>query len=173
MQGDRRLDCSEMGAMESGHSIEAIFKRNFHAVFRLCYSYLGSAADAEDAAQTVFVKLLHHPRTFKSTEHEHAWLIVCASNHCKDVLKSASYTRVTTLPEREDHLPGTEDQVDETIDVVLRLPAKYKDCVYLHYYEGYKTAEIATMLGIPASTVRNRLRDARAMLRETLGGDAQ
>jgi RNA polymerase sigma-70 factor (ECF subfamily) len=55
---------------------------------------------------------------------------------------------------------------------VLRLPAKYKDCVYLHYYEGYKTAEIANMLGVPASTIRNRLRDARGLLKKALGGDA-
>ena len=37
-----------------------------------------------------------------------------------------------------------------------RLPEKYKTCVYLHYYEGYKTDEIAAMTGTPASTVRSR-----------------
>lgn len=141
-------------------------------MYRLCYSYLGSAADAEDAAQSVFMKLVDHPRAFEDEGHERAWLIVCASNYCKDVLKSAHHTRVVALPEYEDARMGKSDEVDETIDAVLRLPSKYKDCVYLYYYEGYKTAEIAKMLGIPASTVRNRLRDARAVLRESLGGDA-
>ena len=152
--------------------IEALFRRHFSAVYRLCYSYLGSAADAEDAAQSVFMKLVDHPRAFADEGHERAWLIVCASNYCKDVLKSAHRTRVVALPEYEDARMGKSDEVDETIDAVLRLPSKYKDCVYLYYYEGYKTAEIAKMLGIPASTVRNRLRDARAVLRESLGGDA-
>ncbi len=139
-------------------------------VYRLCYSYLGSAADAEDAAQSVFMKLVTQPRAFQSEEHEKAWLIVCASNYCKDVLKSAGRSRVVTLPPDASARMGTRDDVDDTIDAVLRLPAQYKDCVYLYYYEGYKTAEIAQMLGLPASTVRNRLRDARALLRRVLEG---
>lgn len=139
-------------------------------VYRLCYSYLGSAADAEDAAQTVFLKLMDGPREFEGEEHEKAWLVVCASNLCKDLLKSAGRSRVYALPDYDTQLTGVSDHTDETIDAVLRLPAKYKDCVYLHYYEGYKTEEIARMLGIPGSTVRNRLREARNLLRSKLGG---
>ncbi len=152
-------------------NIEAVFRRNFDAVFRLCYSYLGSPADAEDAAQTVFAKLIDKPRTFADEGHERAWLIVCASNYCKDVLKSAQRKRVVPMPAYEQAAWSSVDEIDDTIDAVLRLPSKYKDCVYLHYYEGYKTAEIATMLNVPASTVRNRLRDARALLKQALGGD--
>lgn len=156
--------------MKATCDIEAVFRRHFGMVYRLCYSYLGSAADAEDAAQSVFMKLVTQPRAFQSEEHEKAWLIVCASNHCKDVLKSAGRSRVVTLPPDASARMGTRDEVDDTIDAVLRLPAQYKDCVYLYYYEGYKTAEIAQMLGLPASTVRNRLRDARALLRRALEG---
>ncbi len=158
--------------MRGQDDITAVFKRNFDSVYRLCYSYLGSAADAEDAAQSVFAKLVRQPRQFEGEGHEHAWLIVCAANHCKDVLKSAQRTRVVPMPDYERAAWSTVDHVDETIDAVLRLPARLKDCVYLYYYEGYKTAEIAQMLGVPASTVRNRLREARAVLRDALGGDA-
>lgn len=150
--------------------VEGAFRRHFSMVYRLCYSYLGSAADAEDAAQSVFLKLMNKPRTFASDEHEKAWLIVTSSNHCKDVLKSASRTRVFALPPDESSRLGATDATDDTIDAVMRLPATYKDCVYLYYYEGYKTAEIASMLNIPASTVRNRLRDARSLLRHALEG---
>ena len=158
--------------MTKTYDIAATFERNFDAIYRLCYSYLGSHADAEDAAQTVFAKLVRNPRSFDNEGHEHAWLIVCASNHCKDVLKSAQRTRVVAMPEREQATWSSQDAIDDTIDAVLRLPTKYKDCVYLHYYEGYKTAEIADMLGVPASTIRNRLRDARGLLKKALGGDA-
>ena len=139
-------------------------------VYRLCYSFLGSAADAEDATQAVFLKLVNSPRTFEGEEHEKAWLIVAASNHCRDVLKSAARTRVVALDADGVREPATEDHVDEVIEAVLRLPDKYKDVVYLHYYEGYKTDEIARMTGVPPSTVRNRLRDARELLRKVLGG---
>ena len=139
-------------------------------VYRLCYSFLGSASDAEDATQSVFMKLVDRPRTFEGEEQEKAWLIVTASNHCRDVLKSAARTRVVTLDSEDVREPSVEDHVDDTLSVVLKLPEKYRDVVYLHYYEGYKTDEIARMLEVPPSTVRNRLRDARGLLREALGG---
>lgn len=53
----------------------------------------------------------------------------------------------------------------------MALPVKYKEVVWLHYYEGYQTDEIAAMLCRPPSTVRNQLRDARAKLKLTLGGE--
>lgn len=152
--------------------IEQIFRQHAQTVYRVCYSFMGNAADAEDATQATFMKLIAHPRSFESEQHEKAWLIVCASNLCKDILKSAGRTRVTGLPEREPADPSQHDPIDATLDAVLRLPAKYKDVVYLHYYEGYKTDEIARMLGEKPSTVRNRLRDARGLLKRALGGDA-
>ena len=137
--------------------IESIFRRHAQTVYRVCYSFMDNAADAEDATQATFMKLIDHPRDFDSEQHEKAWLIVCASNLCKDILKSAGRTRVVAMPEQE---PADQRQAD-LIDVV-----------YLHYYEVYKTDEIAQMLDEKPSTVRNRLRDARMMLRKTLGGEA-
>ncbi|MFR3091171.1 MAG: RNA polymerase sigma factor [Eggerthella lenta] len=65
-------------------------------MYRLCYSFLGSAADAEDATQSVFMKLIDRPRRFNDPEHEKAWLIV-SPEPCRDVLKRAR-TRQTALP---------------------------------------------------------------------------
>lgn len=53
----------------------------------------------------------------------------------------------------------------------MALPVKYKEVVWLHYYEGFQTDEIAAMLDRPPSTMRNQLRDARAKLKLTLGGE--
>lgn len=152
--------------------IERIFRTHAQTVYRVCYSFMGSPSDAEDATQATFMKLVDHPRSFESEQHERAWLIVCASNLCRDQLKSAARTRVTALSEREVADTRQHDPIDATLDAVLRLPEKYKDVVYLHYYEGYKTGEIAEMLGEKPSTVRNRLRDARSLLRKSLGGEA-
>ena len=147
--------------------IAAIFQRHVKSVYRLCYSYLGSAADAEDATSATFMKLVDSPRTFNDAEHEKAWLLACAANLCKDELKSARRSRSADMP---------TDIVDESastgrsdvLEAVLALPDIYKDCVYLHYYEGYKTDEIAAMTGTPPSTIRNRLSEARKLLRTAL-----
>ena len=153
--------------------IEQVFRRNSQAVYRVCYSFLGSAADAEDATQATFMRLIDHPRAFEDEGHERAWLITVASNLCRDVLKSAARTRTVAMPEGVEYVDehAMADQIDETLEAVLRLPEKYKDVVYLHYYEGMPTDEIAQVVGSPPSTVRNRLRDARKLLRQMLGDD--
>ena len=150
--------------------IEGIFTRHVKTVYRLCYSYLGSAQEAEDATQSVFMKLVDAPREFADAEHEKAWLLRVAANYCKDVLKSA---RVRLAAEMPPDLPDrtAPPGQSEVLQAVLALPEVYKDCVYLHYYEGYKTDEIAEITQAPPSTVRNRLRDARALLKTALEGE--
>ena len=67
--------------------------------------------------------------------------------------------------------PAAEDPApDETLQAVLALPDDYKLPVYLYYYEGYPTAEIAQMLGTANATIRSRLNRARHKLKLTLGG---
>ncbi|MCL1847798.1 MAG: RNA polymerase sigma factor [Coriobacteriia bacterium] len=165
---------AEKGATR-GHSVTgdtsgfiALYQRHVDTVYRVCYTYLHNAADTEDAVQNVFIKLLNAPRDFESDEHEKAWLIRVASNHCKDVLKSAWNRRTgfENIPE-----PLTEDAApDETLEEVLKLPENQRICVYLYYYEGYSTAEIANMIDRPNSTVRNYLSDARKELGKRLKG---
>lgn len=165
--------------------IEGIFRRHVKTVWRLCYSYLGSEAEAEDATQATFMRLIDHPRSFEDEDHERAWLLVVAANVCKDVLKSAARTRV--VPLSDDALEPAADQEggvgidparavehddgDAVLKAVRELPEKYREVVFLHYYEGWKTDDIARHLGAPPSTVRNRLRDARLLLKKALGGE--
>ena len=82
------------------------------------------------------------------------------------------WRKTTVSIDRCEELPGKDDfEIDEMLNVVLALPPKYKDVIYLHYYEGYGTDEIAAMLKRNPSTVRNQLRDARAKLKDKFGGD--
>ena len=159
---------SEAGNRGDTSDFVALYQRHVDTVYRVCYTYLHNAADTEDAVQSVFIKLLNAPRSFESEEHEKAWLIRVASNLCKDLLKS-SWSRRTdfeNIPE-----PLIEDApLDETLEEVLKLPENQRICVYLYYYEGYSTAEVATMIDRPHSTVRNYLSDARKELGKRLKG---
>lgn len=51
-------------------------------------------------------------------------------------------------------------------ELLLALPPRYKEVVYLYYYEGYQASEIAAMLHCSASTVRNQLSRARKFLKK-------
>jgi len=54
---------------------------------------------------------------------------------------------------------------------VLALPAKYRDVIYLHYYEGYSVLEMSAILGRKEGTIKSQLSRGRDLLRNTLGGD--
>ena len=140
-------------------------------ILRLSYTYLKSTADAQDICQTVFLKLLTSPRSFESPEHEKAWIIRVTINKCKDLLKS--FFRSRTIP--IDELPFLQseksDHAEGVMEAVLSLPKKYKDVVYLYYYEGYSAVEIAEMLNKNANTVYTLLARARNMLKEKLEYD--
>lgn len=149
---------------------EALYERHWRYVYRLCFSYMRSAADAEDCTEDVFVKILTGNLTFADETHERKWLTVAACNLCKDRLKSYGRTHTDSLDEEdapEIAAPEEEDNSD-VLEAVLALPPKLKDVVWMYYYDGLPTEEIATALGRAPSTVRNQLRDARGILRTVL-----
>ena len=63
---------------------------------------------------------------------------------------------------RDDRLSGGRiEPHSDVLEAVLRLPAKYKDVVYLHYYEGYTAPEIAQILNKKVNTVYTLLSRAK------------
>lgn len=138
-------------------------------ILRLSYTYLKSTHDAEDICQTVFLKYLTAGQKFSDREHEKAWIIRTAVNACKDVLKSGWRTRTCNM-EACAEVAAPEMQDDSLMTAVQSLPDKYRIPLYLHYYEGYKTHEIAEMLGKCPATINTRIDRARGKLRTILGG---
>lgn len=57
------------------------------------------------------------------------------------------------------------------MEAVLSLPVKYKDVIYLHYYEGYSAVEIGKIIGKKENTVYSLLSRGREMLKGKLGGE--
>ena len=127
-------------------------------------------ADTEDAVQDTFFQLIKSGPAFDNEEHEKAWLIRTATNRCKDVLRHW-WRRRESIEDFHDLQSPEEIETDDVFQAVMALPDKYKAVVYLHYYEGYTSVEIAGILKKPQSTVRNYLHDARALLRERLGDE--
>lgn len=137
-------------------------------VRRICMVHLKNAADTEDIFQTVFLKYVLHSPDFDSPEHEKAWIIRVTVNACKDLLKSFFHSKTLPLDTlRAVPTKGTEDYSD-VLEAVLSLPAKYKDVVYLYYYEEYSAAEISRILRKNVNTVYTLLNRARQMLKDKL-----
>lgn len=139
-------------------------------VRRICMLHLKNHADTEDIFQTVFLKYLLSSKEFETPEHEKAWFIRVTVNACQDLLKSFFRSHTVSMEELLDQ-PSLPQQDHEVLEAVLSLPVRYKDAVYLHYYEGYTAPEIAKILGKNVNTIYTLLNRARQLLREKLGGD--
>ena len=145
-----------------------VYNRHIHTVYRVCFSLTGNRPDAEDAAQAVFMKLIERPNIhFTDAEHEKAWLIVTAQNHCRDLHRRWWKRKVMRLdPSVLESTATTSPTWDSSVGEQLqRLPAASRLLLYLHYYEGYKLAEIADMLQVNLNTIKTRIRAAKKRLK--------
>lgn len=149
--------------------ILSIYDRQVDTVYRVCYSFMKSKAEAEDMTQETFLKLLSCDQAFENERHEKAWLIVTASNLCKDTLKKW-WRKNENIDDYQNILSDEKELDNYVLDAILALPEDYKSAVYMYYYEGYTTAEIAGHESVTESTVRSRLSRGRKMLQTLLGG---
>ena len=131
-------------------------------------TFTEATADTEDAVQDTFFRLIKSGPAFESEEHEKAWLIRTAANICKNTLKHW-WRKRESIDDDYDLAVSDHIETDDVLKAVMELPEKYKTVVYLYYYEGYPGKTIADILKKPQSTVRNYLREARAILKERLG----
>ena len=63
---------------------------------------------------------------------------------------------------------GTATDSDETLEAVLELPERYRNCLYLFYYEDYSIREISGILQVPENTVKTHLKRGREALKQKL-----
>ena len=122
-------------------------------VRRVCMIHLKNHADTEDIFQTVFLKYVTGTTEFESEEHEKAWFIRVTINACKDLLRSFFRSRTVSLDDLLEQPDQVPEDHREVLEAVLALPDKYRDVVYLHYYEGYTAPEIGTILHKNPNTV--------------------
>lgn len=133
--------------------------------------HLKSYHDAEDIFQTVFLKYVLSPVQFESEEHERAWFIRVTINACRDFFKDFFRNHVVPLEELIHKGEELTSDDNEVLEAVLSLPVKYREAVYLYYYEGYTAVEIARILKKNKNTVYTLLTRSKKLLREMLGGD--
>ena len=151
--------------------IRKIYNLHVNTVYRVCFTYMrGSKMDMEDAVSETFIKFMNTNRIFKSDEHIKAWLIVTASNTCKNMLKR----------KYRDDIPLDENIIndfeyvknDDLLESVLALPKYERISLFLYYYEGYTASEIAGIIGKKQSTVWSYLSKGRNNLRSLIEEEA-
>ena len=157
--------------MRTEREVNEAIDRYADLVRRICFVRLKTREDSEDVFQTVFLKYLLYRGEFFSPEHEKAWFIRVTINACKDLLKSFFHSRITSLDEVMEQPAAAAPDYREVWEAVFSLPQKYRDVVYLHYFEDYTAPQIGRILGKNVNTVYTLLTRSKRMLREKLGGE--
>ena len=146
--------------------LELLYERQSRRVYRIAMLYLKNPSDAEDTVQNIFLKYMEKQIVFENPEHEKAWFITVTRNHCKDVLKSVWHRKVdyTRIPEQK----SADGKSSELLCSVMSLPPKFREVLYLYYYEDYSVKELSKMLNRKESTIQTRLASAREKLKQLI-----
>ena len=142
-----------------------------NTVMRLAHRHMGNIPDAEDVFQTVFMRLFKARHTINDAEHLKAWLIRVTINCCYDELRKRRPTSMleeTSAIEIEQDPLIQKTSLEKAIDSLV--PPLRRTVIHLYYYEGYKTEEIALLVGEKPATVRSHLHRARNALKISMEG---
>ena len=146
-----------------------LYDRQITRVYKLALVLLGSVADAEDVAQTVFLKIWEKNPKFHDVNHETAWLLTTTRNLCRDLQKSYYRKHRTAIEDAPEKAVSFASNADNEIWQALQsLSEKYRVVLYLYYYEGYPVKELSILLGRGISTLQTQLATGRRLLKESL-----
>ena len=160
--------------------LELLFQAHHDRVFRTAHRITGSAADAEDVLQTVFLRLVKGSENYDLASHPEAYLSRAAINASLDLLRSRNRARAVGLEEVEaSAIESTtknpeRQHVDRELQLLIRqavarLGDTAAEMFVLRYYEGYDNQEIAKLLGTSQMVVGVVLHRARTKLRKEIG----
>ena len=145
---------------------EHLLKDYGNAILRLASSYVHNMADAEEVLQDTLIRVLEAEPAFENAAHEKAYLMTAASNVAKN--RILYNTRRTTDELNEELVAEEREDLRFVWEAVKGLPDTQREVIHLFYQEGYKTAEIAEILGRKEATIRSDLKRARERLKEIL-----
>ncbi len=161
--------------------LEALFRDNYNVIFRVAYRMTGSASDAEDVLQTIFLRLMPNKDLRSLSPNPQGYLYRAAVNASVDLLRSRARARSVSL-DVVDFDKSTSNSVstpaDNFADVELRelireavtkLEGRAASVFALRYFEGYDNTQIAEILETSALVVAVTLHRARTRLRKEIG----
>lgn len=159
----------------------ALFREHYQGVFRVAYRITGSHSDAEDALQTIFVRLTPGWTGRDLSPNPRGYLYRAAINASLDIVRRRKLTNSVSLEavELEHGLRHTgRNPEDNVVDMelrellrqaVARLEGRAATAFVLRYYEGYDNGRIAEILGTSQLVVAVTLHRARTKLRKEIG----
>ena len=144
---------------------EQIVRQHADMIYRIALHNLKEPADAEDIFQEVCLSLLTKNAPLFDDVHIKNWLIRVTINKCKNFKKSTWQLKTEAISEKSQAIAEPNPSAFE---LLYTLPQKYRNIIFLYYYEEYTVPEIAKILGESKNTVNSKLQRARKKLKEIL-----
>lgn len=179
-----RSDESLVGEIADGNpaALRTLVERFGAAVLAVTTRCCGSAADAEDVTQEVFLEIWNRARSFDPKRASaRTWVMTISRSRALDRARSiasevrrresAADERPAAAVEPVELLAGREESA-VLASAVSRLPPAQRDAIGLTYYEGFSSQEVARALSVPVGTVKTRLRLALRRLPALLAAEA-
>ena len=157
------------------HAFAGLVRLHQRRAYAVARAIVLTHEDAEDAVQEGFLHSYRALDRFRPEQAFGAWLHRIVANAALDIARRRKVRDADELPEtvasprpRRDPAESLElrTRLRDALDL---LSARQRAVIVLHDVEGFKHAEIGSMLGIPEGTARSDLHHARAALRRQLG----
>jgi RNA polymerase sigma-70 factor, ECF subfamily len=169
------LSVLEEPAIAIPDELEPLFRAYHALVFRAAYRITGNAGDAEDAMQTVFLRLLRRGRNAEPLENPEGYLRRAAINAALDVVRARQGEQTVPLPEESSGMmPTATAQVDISglrqalSRAMAQLKPRPAEIFVLRFLEGLSNRQIAEALGISQVLVAVIVHRTRQQLRKDL-----
>ena len=159
-------------------AFEEVYRAHAGRLYNLLFRMAGSAQDAEDLLQEVFLHAHRKLASFRGDSTLGTWLYRLAVNHCLDVLRGrrTKMQRATDSLDDEDaaepaapapEVPTAISRLD--LDrAIAKLPQGCRAAFVLHDVEGFEHHEVASLLGVSQGTSKSQVHKARVKLRAML-----
>ena len=136
-----------------------------------------AGVEADDLLQDVFLRVVKHLDSLRSTERPEAWLFQIARNALRDSLRARQRKDGRTDPLEIDlpadvdtaAVPESEEELAPCLTpMIARLPEPYRTAIELTSVHGLTQAEAARQIGISLSGMKSRVQRGREQLRQML-----
>ncbi len=168
---------------EDSDSLEGLFQRHHNRVFQTAYRVTGSAADAEDVLQTVFLRVARGQESVATAENPEAYFARAAINASLDLLRGRRRSQAISIEDvenraslaafvsRNDPAKHQEDRElrELLMEALSRLGPTAAQMFALRYFEGFGNSEIAKVMKTSSLVVGVTLHRARSRLRKEIG----
>ncbi len=172
MRNDAELYAAALAG--GAEAFAPIVERYGDAVFGVALTRLGSFHDAQDLAQQVFLEAFQRLESLRDPARLGAWLRSITIHRAIDRIRSRddcpevdADMQPADTPEPHSQLERRE-QRDRVLAAIAGLSRPLRETTTLFYINGYSVGEVARIQGVPAGTVKRRLHDARARLKEEM-----